>query len=525
MMYLRTLLCILFLVPGLLSAQTSEFNIRTLVGDDTTPPSTPVITSVTPMSPYQIDIVWGASVDDTIVMGYRVYRDNVLLATTTETNFIDTGLTPSTTYAYTVDAFDFSFNISSTSAPLATTTLSLPPPVATTSTSTDLGTPSATAVPTLRLLEINPTKTSAVVTFSSFGPTRYTLRFGRTPQYELGTISSNIFGFEHVSELTALEPGTKYYLELTLVDGRGIGRVVATETFETMPAISSSIVQSVFGVSGRIERDDALLTWVNPSNDFETIRVVRNHLFYPQDITDGVVVYEGSGESYTDREVFLRRETYYYSIFVIAEDGRVSAPAVVQISRSVKTSEGTAISPPESEPEGVLLPLPLPIPPDTGLPQYLLPSDVFISFDSVTYTLDSLGPIPVATNVLVSIPYGAVPRHLKSILVSVYHPTNHGQITTYLLKLRADGEAYEVGFQSSVVEGEGRVVVELFDYENQSVRRLSRGVNYTESDNEWSINLAGIENSHLRWGIIGSGVGLCVLFIFLLLRRRREDNH
>ncbi len=517
-MYLRLLIMGFLAVPFFVLAQSSEFNIRTLVGDDSQPPSTPVITSVTPMSPNQIDIVWGASTDDTVVVGYRIFRDAVLLATTTQTNYTDTGLTPSTTYSYTVDAFDFSSNFSSTSLPVATTTLSLPPPVATSSPTTTT-TASPTAVPTLRTFAITPTQIGATVTFSSFGPTRYTLRFGRTTEYELGTVSSNIFAFEHVSQLSGLEPGTEYYIELTLTNSFGVERVVATETFTTVAAITSAILPSVSGVVGRADGVDALLSWQNPSVDFRTIRIVRNHLFYPQDVTDGVIVYEGRGQSFADVGAFTLRPDYYYSIFVVAADGRVSAPAVLKISRGAGTSSSSTSG--ASSGQGTTT-IPLPIPEDTGEARYLMPSDVFLSFGSETYTLDSLGPIPTNTAVLVSIPFGAVPRHLKTILVSVYHPTNHGDITTYLLKLRPDGEAYEVSFESSPVVGEGRLVVELFDYENQSVRRLSRVAMYEVGQADRLIWSTVLPVSW--WWLPIPTIGVTLVLWFVFFRRRREDN-
>jgi hypothetical protein len=525
MMYLRLFIVSIFLLPVMVLAQSSEFNIRTLVGDDSQPPSTPVITSVTPMSPNQIDIVWGASTDDTVVVGYRIFRDAVLLATTTQTNYTDTGLTPSTTYAYTVDAFDFSSNFSSTSLPEATTTLPLPPPVATSSPTTTT-TASPTAVPALRTFVITPTQIGATVEFSSFGPTRYTLRFGRTTEYELGTVSSNIFAFEHVSQLSGLEPGTEYYIELTLINSFGVRRVVATETFTTVPAITSSILPSVTDVTGRAVGIDAVLSWQNPVVSFRTIRIVRNHLFYPQDVTDGVIVYEGRALSFTDVGAFALRPDYYYSIFVVAEDGRVSAPAVLKISRSnVASGTGTGMTG-TSTPAGTST-MPLPLPEDSGVPEYLMPSDVFLSFGTKTYTLDSLGPIPTMTEVLVSIPFGAVPRHLKTILLSVYHPTNHGDVTTYLLKLRPDGGAYEVSFATSLVAGEGRLVVELFDFENQSVRRLSRGVQYSGDSSGGPLAFLGLASSYMV-GLVGLGLFGVFLWWFLLAwrrRRAREDNH
>lgn len=525
---------VLFLVPVFVFGQSQEFTIRVLVGSDTVPPTTPSIVSAVPMSPNQIDIAWAASSDDVYVEGYRLFRDGVLLATTTLTSYVDTGLTASTTYSYTVDAFDYSFNISSTSPAVATTTLALPPPVATTSSSSlPVSSPAvATAVAALRTFSIDTTSTGARVSFGSYGPTRYVLRYGQTTEYELGTVSSNLYATAHESRLTSLEPGTRYFVELTLINAFGIAKVVASDSFVTGPALVSTMPESVTTVSGVVDGDDAVLSWQNPVAPFRAIRVVRSHIFYPQNPTDGVVMYEGSAARYTDKDAFTLRDSYYYSIFVIADDGRVSAPAVVRLQSIAGISPDAGDMTPSSSLPGVgvspvLVPTPVVPVEDSGLSQYLMPSDVFITVGEKTMTLDSLTPLPVGMDVLVSIPYHAVPKHLKTILLSVYHPSDHSRVTTYLLKLRGDGAAYEVGFASSAVEGEGKLVVEVFDYEHESVRRLSRVVQYTQGEVRVGrvAELVGtIEQG--SWVISLLGVGLLAVcgHLLVLWRRRREDN-
>jgi hypothetical protein len=58
------------------------------------------------------DPVLAPSSDDVAVSAYLVYRDGALVRSTRSTTITDTGLTPATTYAYTVAALDYADNLS-----------------------------------------------------------------------------------------------------------------------------------------------------------------------------------------------------------------------------------------------------------------------------------------------------------------------------------------------------------------------------------------------------------------------------
>ncbi|RTR37896.1 DNRLRE domain-containing protein [Shewanella canadensis] len=65
---------------------------------------------------------WNAATDNVAVAGYKILRDDVMIATSLITSFDDGGLTPATDYAYKVIAFDGANNESAPSAPLNVTT-------------------------------------------------------------------------------------------------------------------------------------------------------------------------------------------------------------------------------------------------------------------------------------------------------------------------------------------------------------------------------------------------------------------
>src|SRR5690606_8438198 len=117
-------ICVSLTVPFSAAAQSSSFTVtQQYVSGDNTPPTTPGPLTATTSVHDQVALVWGASTDNIMLGGYQVFRDGAQIATTTLNSYTDTGLTPSTTYAYYVIAFDTDFNFSSSSnIAFATTT-------------------------------------------------------------------------------------------------------------------------------------------------------------------------------------------------------------------------------------------------------------------------------------------------------------------------------------------------------------------------------------------------------------------
>src|SRR5437879_7036730 len=96
--------------------------VAVTVFNDTTPPSVPTGLTASAVSSSQINLSWTASSDNVGVSGYRVYRGGTQIATTSATSFANTGLAPSTTYTYTVAAYDAAGNLSAQSSSASATT-------------------------------------------------------------------------------------------------------------------------------------------------------------------------------------------------------------------------------------------------------------------------------------------------------------------------------------------------------------------------------------------------------------------
>src|SRR5437867_1067884 len=86
------------------------------------PPSTPAGLDAHSVASTRLALAWSPSTGS--VAGYTVYRDGAAIGTARPdtTIFLDPGVMPSTTYTYSVDAFDLANDHSAQSAPLTVTT-------------------------------------------------------------------------------------------------------------------------------------------------------------------------------------------------------------------------------------------------------------------------------------------------------------------------------------------------------------------------------------------------------------------
>jgi chitodextrinase len=87
---------------------------------DTTAPSVPDNLQKNSSTVSSITLGWSSSTDDVGVTGYHVYRSGTLIATVGGTSYTDTGLNVSSSYTYTVNAYDNAGNNSAQSAPYVT---------------------------------------------------------------------------------------------------------------------------------------------------------------------------------------------------------------------------------------------------------------------------------------------------------------------------------------------------------------------------------------------------------------------
>jgi len=94
-----------------------------LVPSETSPPTVPTNLVAIATTPTKISLDWTSSSDNVGVTGYKIFRGGVYLASVPNADgYTDTTCAPSTTYSYTVSAYDAAGNESAQCAPASATT-------------------------------------------------------------------------------------------------------------------------------------------------------------------------------------------------------------------------------------------------------------------------------------------------------------------------------------------------------------------------------------------------------------------
>ncbi len=466
---LLVILC--FITTQVAFAATDEFTIQSLVGGDIVPPTTPLNVLATPVTSAQIDVSWDASSDNFALGGYQVFRDTIQIATTSLVNFSDTGLTASTSYDYTIRAFDTSFNFSTTSA--TATAVTLPVVVATTTPTT---TPEISfggrivnqAAVRIDTINIDTQIDSATVSFSTNRLTQAEIAWGRTVDFELGFSTGAAFKKDHQVLINGLAPDSVYELQIQVRDSSG-KIAIETVSFRTLSRPDVQAPANPMNFSAIGTETGVQLSWTNPNeDDFQKVRVLSSDQFYPTDLQGGYLVYEGdAAETFDGRTADSARR--FYTIFAYDEAGNSSSGAVTEIYFSRSTGEIDEAQSNAALDDTVDISLPM------GENTTVV-SIADISFSdrrgNVAVFVDERVVITNNQTTLISVPYERLPEHLKTVIVRLVHPQN-GKVFAFLLRVNADKTAYEAEIGALLVPGEYDFSFEVFDFKTKGIKKLT----------------------------------------------------
>tara|TARA_R110002051_G_scaffold4229_2_gene22655 strand:- start:51837 stop:55394 length:3558 start_codon:yes stop_codon:yes gene_type:complete len=183
---------------------------------DTQAPTTPTNVAASNIQATSATISWTASTDDVGVTGYEVFRNGVSQGTTAGTSFNATGLSPATSYTYTVSAFDAAGNTSS----LGSVTFS-------TLSGADTTPPSTPTNVTASSIQTTTATISWTASTDDVGVTGYEVFEDGVSQ---GTTAGTSFN------ATGLSPGTTYTYAVSAFDAAGNNSGLGSTSFTTQTA-------------------------------------------------------------------------------------------------------------------------------------------------------------------------------------------------------------------------------------------------------------------------------------------------
>lgn len=480
-------------------AVSDEFVVRTLIGGDTAPPSVPAGFDAVPVAQTQIDLSWSASSDDWALAGYRVWRDDINIATTTLTTYEDTGLTASTTYMYYVTAYDTSLNESASSTVVSATTLAVPVIVPPEPSGTQYGSRLKPIADMLVSFQIFPAKDSAKLLYETSGYVRSWVEWGRGESYELGSLLEEKYRKQHESYITELVPNTTYSFRVVGQDVQGRTGEMYRGTFTTLPPEDIFPPSNVKDLSAHFDGADVVLSWTNPDDeDFDSVRVVRSELFYPYDAVDGWLVYTGDDTSIRDVDM-KNGKRHFYTVFTYDELGNMSSGAVIAIDSGTTTVEYID---------------------ETKNTQGLSFDDIsFMQGGAVLAHEESGVGIDGSRQLTISIPYNRLPEHLKTILVRMKDARDGERTFEFLLRANAEKTLYTGTLAPFGVEGNFPISIAVFDYQTAQIG-YTNGVLISHIRPIHTETGAGILWNN-TWSVLLYTFSIMLLLALLLLIRRQ----
>ena len=297
------------------SAQSSPpLSATTGSTSDTTPPSVPTNVVLVSKTSTSVQISWSASIDNTGVAGYKVYRNSTLVASVRQTTYTDTGLAASTTYNYTVAAYDASGNTSGQSSP---------PLAATTASSADTTPPS---VPT-NVAVVSTTSSSIKISWTAstdnVGVTGYKI-------YRNGSLAGNTSSTSFTD--SGLTPSTTYNYTVAAYDAAG------NNSAQSSPALSATTSASADTTPPSVPTNVALVTATSSSIKISWTASTDNVGVSGYKIyRNGTVAGNSTSTTYTDSGL-TPSTTYSYTVAAYDAAGNTSAQSSPALSAATKAA-------------------------------------------------------------------------------------------------------------------------------------------------------------------------------------------
>jgi chitodextrinase len=280
--------------------------------------------------------------------------------------------------------------------------------------------------------------------------------WGKTSEYESGSITEADFFLEHSTELTGFSPQTNYHFKVSCHDPQQNESETTDQKFSTLTPADLTPPANISDFEAIPGDTQIILKWKNPPDvDFKGVKIMRSENFYPQNPWEGALVYNDRGTSFTDTD--LKNDvTYYYTAFAYDKAGNYSSGAIA----SATPFKG-AIPPPISPPPVVS--------PPPEIEKIKLEDFDFIQ-EGKKIALEELEiKTDVEKPLTISLDYEKVPEVLKTIMITL---EKQGKFFSFLLRVNIEKTAYFATLMPPEETGDYPLTITILDYKNQTLKKI-----------------------------------------------------
>ncbi|MEK7213799.1 MAG: hypothetical protein AAB637_01635 [Patescibacteria group bacterium] len=230
---------------------------------------------------------------------------------------------------------------------------------------------------------------------------------------------------------------------------------------------SQRVVPNVKDFKATARENNIMLTWKIPEDsNIDSVVIIKSDKFFPGDINDGEIIFEGNAENFIDYDVEVGKR-YYYAIFAKNSLGNYSSGALAT-ARIIREGEIVIATSTDIFANISIL--------ENVHPDIKKLSLLDFDFIQDGRKLSNIGDTIVidgSKNLTISLRYNKVPEILKTIAITLIDPDDPTQIFPFLLRVNEDKTAYEATIAPLGKSGKYGLSIMILDYKNQGLKRLT----------------------------------------------------
>ena len=361
-------------------------------------------------------------------------------------------------------------------------------------------------------LNVESTRNSGIVSFTTTHLAQVKVYYGLTENYELGSISGLFYELDHSIKIPNLNPNTNYYFKIEVIDKNEL-LISTNSSFQTQKDYGILPLSNVTHFLASPRENSIALSWNTPTNrNIDSVRIIKSDKFFPRDINDGEIVYEGSSESYIDTAV-VKDKMYYYAIFSKDSKGAYSSGVLAQAE--IPSNTQIVVSPTSTNP---FINIPFVENVDPIIKGLKFSDFDFVQDDRKIENTDSIVSIDGSKNLTILLDYNKVPEILKTIAITLNDPDDPSKIFTFLLRVNKEKTLYEATVAPLGRSGKYKMNIVILDYKNQGLKKIDGLLNVLVWSNTQEIfKTCGIFDDSQSCGSISYRNKIISLIIILIL--------